>query len=195
MSDVRRRAPLGRDYFERLYERSDDPWGFETSAYERAKYRRTLEALDNRRFHRALEVGCSIGVFTALLAPRCDELVAIDVSERAIARARARLAGVPGVRLVRAGIPAELPPGPFDLIVCSEVLYYLTADVLRNAAAALEEALAPGGTLLAVHWTEPTRHYPLQGDEVHDLLTGQLNLDLTYSLREQHFRLDRWEQA
>ena len=88
-----RRDRLGREYFEDLYEGSPDPWGFETSTYERSKYERTLGVLGNRRFRRALEVGASIGVFTEMLAPRCDELLAVDASERAVAAARERLAG------------------------------------------------------------------------------------------------------
>jgi predicted TPR repeat methyltransferase len=77
---------LGREYFEELYAESDDPWNFEASEYERKKYGRTLEVLGERRFERALEAGASIGVFTEMLAGRCDELLAVDVSERACSR-------------------------------------------------------------------------------------------------------------
>jgi predicted TPR repeat methyltransferase len=85
---------LGREYFEELYAKSNDPWNFETSEYERNKYRRTLEVLGERRFERALEAGASIGVFTEMLAGRCDELLAVDVSERAVVAARERLRAV-----------------------------------------------------------------------------------------------------
>ncbi len=64
-------------YFDDLYAHDPDPWQFETSAYEAAKYDATLDALPIERFASALEVGCSIGVLTARLAPRCDELLAI----------------------------------------------------------------------------------------------------------------------
>ncbi len=69
-----------REHFEELYKKSEDPWSFATSEYERRKYERTLDALGGRRFSQALELGCSIGVFTAMLAPHCDELVAVDTS-------------------------------------------------------------------------------------------------------------------
>lgn len=135
------------DWFEGLYQSRPDPWSFATSSYEAAKYARTLAALGppERRFARALEAGCSIGVFTELLAPRCDELVAIDASSTAVARASERLRGVPHVRVLRRTLPEELPPGPFDLIVCSEILYYWSADLLRELLAALESTLVPGG--------------------------------------------------
>ena len=63
-----------RQHFERLYSANPDPWGFQTSAYEQAKYRRTVEALGDRRFASVLEVGCSIGILTRMLAPRCDAI-------------------------------------------------------------------------------------------------------------------------
>src|SRR5579859_5981551 len=87
------RPRVAASFFEDLYERSEDPWSFATSEYERQKYAHTLSSLGARRFARALECGCSIGVFTELLASATEELVAIDVSERALARARRRLHG------------------------------------------------------------------------------------------------------
>ena len=118
------RKRLDREYFENLYAESLDPWGFETSEYERRKYERTLGVLAHRRFRRALEVGCSIGVFTEMLAPLCHELLAVDVSEKAIAVAEERLESIPQVRVELRRLPEETPEGPFDLIVASEVLYY-----------------------------------------------------------------------
>jgi predicted TPR repeat methyltransferase len=119
---------LGREYFEELYAESNDPWNFETSEYERNKYGRTLEVLGERRFGRALEAGASIGVFTEMLADRCDELLAVDVSERAEVAARERLSGRKHVVVERRTLPEEMPGGPFDLIVASEILYYFTKE-------------------------------------------------------------------
>ena len=115
---------LGREYFEGLYAESDDPWNFEASEYEQNKYARTLAVLGERTFRRGLEAGASIGVFTDMLANRCDGLLAVDVSERAVAAARRRLTGRRHVRVERRTLPEEMPHGPFDLIVASEVLYY-----------------------------------------------------------------------
>jgi SAM-dependent methyltransferase len=185
---------LERDYFEALYAAREDPWDFETSGYEAAKYEATVAALGDRRYGRALEAGCSIGVLTEMLAARCDALEAVDVSERAVARARARLAGAPRVRVERRTLPEELPKGPFDLIVCSEVLYYWSRALLLAALPPLVAALAPGGSLLAVHWRPETRTYPLLGDEVHDLLAERLGrLDHAVSRTEREYRLDRWD--
>jgi len=187
------RERLGREYFDELYARSRDPWGFETSEYERNKYERTLSVLAQRRYRRALEVGCSIGVFTAMLAPLCDELLAVDVSEAAVTVARQRLAGSPNVRLELRSMPEETPQGPFDLVVASEVMYYWPEDVMLSALRRFEEVLAPGGSLLAVHWRKETKTYPLQGDEVHDLLLGHTRLANTTTIVEHEYRLDLFE--
>ena len=162
---------LDREYFEGLYAASGDPWNFETSDYEREKYRRTIEVLGDRRFRRALEAGASIGVFTEMLAGRCDALLAVDVSEKAVAAARERLAGLDRVRVERRTLPEEM------------------LQMLDR----FEAALAPGGALLAVHWRRETRTYPLQGDEVHELLAANTRLTPTESVAEPDYRLDLFE--
>ena len=184
---------LGREYFEGLYAESGDPWSFETSDYERDKYERTLAALGARRFRRALEAGASIGVFTRMLADRCDELLAVDVSERAVAAARERLSGLGHVRVERRTLPEEMPEGPFDLIVASEVLYYFPREEMLAMLRCFERELARGGALLAVHWRRETKTYPLQGDEVHELLLKNTRLQRRVTTIEPDFRLDLFE--
>ena len=190
-----RRDRLDRDYFEDLYAESTDPWGFETSEYERRKYERTLESLGGRRFRRALEAGSSIVVFTAMLAPRCDELLAVDASERAVEIARKRLAEHGHVRIERRTLPEEMPEGAFDLIVASEVLYYLPREVVLEALRCFEEILAPGGVLVAVHWRKETETYPLQGDEVHELLVEHTRHTNVKTIEEPEYRLDVFESS
>ena len=184
---------LGREYFEGLYAESEDPWNFEASEYEQNKYARTLAVLGNRTFRRALEVGASIGVFTELLADRCDELLAVDVSERAVAAARQRLSGRGHVRVERRTLPEEMPDGPFDLIVASEVLYYFPREEMLTVLRGFERELARGGILLAVHWRRKTETYPLQGDEVHDLLVEHTRLLNKETIIEPDYRLDLFE--
>jgi SAM-dependent methyltransferase len=176
------RPRLGSAYFEDLYARDPDPWGFETSAYEAAKYDATMDALEGRRFHTGLEIGCSIGVLTQRLARQVDELLAVDVTETALERARER---VPNVNFERREIPEQFPDGRFDLIVCSEVLYYLDDAALAQTLDRLH------GTVLAVHWRHPTRTYPLKGDEVHDRLTQRFGPP-EYSRATPDYRLDRF---
>jgi SAM-dependent methyltransferase len=186
---------MSAEYFEELYRRDPDPWDLATSDYERAKYAETVAAVGARR-RRALEVGCSIGVLTARLAPLCDPLLAVDASAHAVEAARARLQGVAGVRVERRSVPRELPAGPFDLIVCSEVLYYWDPPGLAELWRDLRGALAPGGSLLAVHWRGPVRHYPQGGDAVHAALRADAgDLAVGLSLTRPAFRLDRFDRA
>jgi predicted TPR repeat methyltransferase len=186
---------LGREYFEGLYAESKDPWNFEASEYEQNKYARTLAVLGERRFQRVMEAGASIGVFTEMLAGRCEELLAVDVSERAVAVARRRLSGREHVSVERRTLPEDMPEGPFDLIVASEILYYFPREEMLTVLRAFERELAPGGILLAVHWRRETQTYPLQGDEVHDLLVEHTRLQNTETIIEPNYRLDLFEDG
>ena len=154
--------------FDRIYAADPDPWNFTTSRYEREKYAATLAALGDRRFAAGFEVGCSIGVFTRSLAARCDALLAVDVAEAALADARRRCAGLPGVRIERRQVPGEWPGGTFDVIVLSEVLYFLGAADIARSARLVAASLRPAGLALLVNWTGPT-DTPCTGDEAAEL--------------------------
>jgi SAM-dependent methyltransferase len=108
--------------------------------------------LNGRRFAKALEVGCAEGHFTAQLAPLVRSLLAADISQVALERAAVRCADCRNVSFMRLDLVADALPGTFDLIVCSEVLYYLDGlDVLELAVRKLAGALEPGGHLLTAH--------------------------------------------
>ncbi len=209
MPAERTELPRGRTpaaTFERLYQADADPWGYATDPYEQAKYRRTLDALGGGRFARALDVGCSIGVFTALLAPRCDAVTALDPSPTAVARAADRLGGQSNVQFVVGAVPERLPDGPFDLVVCSEVLYYLSPDSLIETLLGIEQRLVAGGSLVAVHFRagrlrrlmparrrRPAPPAPLTGDEVHALLRTHTRLATVHQERHARYLLDRFD--
>ncbi len=186
-------ARADAESFERLYAANPDPWGYDTSEYERGKYTATLAALDGRRFPRALEVGCSIGAFTELLAVRCEALTALDFSTRAVALARARLREHTHVSVLEASFPEQSPAGEWDLVVCSEVLYYLDPPTLAQATEWLRERLLEGATVLAVDWRGPTTTEPHDGDEVHELLRARLAGWHALEGRQPGYRLDRFD--
>lgn len=158
---------LTGDYFDRVYAGSADPWDFERSPYEAAKYAATVAVLPRPQYSRGLELGCSIGVLTRQLVPRCDRLVAVDVSEAALTQARARCADLAGVLFERCDIASEFPPGPFDLIVMSEVGYYFSRPDLERLRSRMSDSLTARGHLLLVHYTGET-NYPLTADAVHE---------------------------
>jgi SAM-dependent methyltransferase len=177
--------------FERLYRDSPDPWGYRTSGYERAKYAATLDALPNPAHGLALEVGCSIGVFTQLLATRCEHVVAIDFSRSAIELARQNLVGVRNVDLLQASFPEETPPGSWEVIVCSEILYYLEPPQLEEAIGWIKTQLGYGASVVVVSWRGIGAVEPLTGDEVHDRLAADLAAWHTLDARTARYRLDR----
>lgn len=160
----RRPTTLDPDYFKGMYATESDPWRFATSPYERDKYAATLAALPRARYASALEVGCSIGVFTHQLCPRCDALVGLDVVPSVLDAARARCADCPNARFMLAAVPGTWPEGRFDLIVISEVAYYLDRADLARLVARVEGAVLPEADIVLVHWLGVT-HYPLSGDD------------------------------
>ncbi len=188
------RRTLDAGYFERMYTGSADPWGFATRWYERRKYDLTLAALPRPRFANALEAGCSIGVFTADLATRCEQLLAVDTSAEAVRLATARTAHLPQVTVEQRRLPDQWPAGSFDLIVLSEIGYYFAAEDLSALVTAGRAALRPGGTLVAVHWRHPVADYPLGGDDVHDEFARRSDLERTVRHEEADFLLDVFQR-
>jgi SAM-dependent methyltransferase len=183
---------LGASYFAQIYQTNLDPWNFETSLYEKEKYLASLAALPLERYGRGFEVGGSIGVLTRMLADRCDRLLSIDVSSLAQGRAQVRCAEQSQVEFQIMQFPGETPNQTFDLIVLSEVGYYLSEKDLLIARDWIVNALRPGGHLLLVHWTPLVEEYPLTGDEVHDLFLAITPAPLTsvFSSRKTHYRID-----
>ena len=186
-------------HFEELYGQAHDPHCFDSNPFERQKYEDILAQLGERHYGRALEVGCSIGTFTEMVAPRCDELVAVDISLRAVERARTRLEGLDGVVVERRTLPLDMPPGTFDLIVCSDVMGYWHREVLLAGTSRLVEALRPGGQLVCLHWRGDYGVIP--GEQVHQLLAEHITLPHTVALLREDvgplgagYRLDCWER-
>ena len=180
-------VPPGSSFFHEMYDRFADPWGYETRWYEQRKYAISMAQLPQVRYRRGFEPGCSIGVLTAQLAPRCDSLLSCDLVPAAAEAAARRMAGYPHVEVRQAAIPAQWPAGRFDLIVMSEILYYFAGPELGRVIDKAVDALEPDGTLLAVHWRRPGRVQPRSGDEVHEILGRQPGLALLVSHREPDF--------
>ena len=178
-------------YFEQLYARDSDPWRFATSDYEREKYAATLAALPPGRFTRGFEVGCSIGVLTRQLAASCDALLAVDVSPTAVRQAGQRCADQPWVEFAVMNVPQEWPPGKFDLILFSEVLYYLGIDGIHAAAKRTLQSLAPNGSVILVNWHGPTDG-ACTGDEAAAIFAADCRPRLAPALqqRAEKYRLD-----
>lgn len=143
----------GRRFFDIRY-LQEDPWRLRESAYEAERHAELIATVPYEPC-RVLEIGCGEGVFTARLAtarPRLSRFVGIDISRRAVRRARGRCAPFAAVEIVQGDVARDLPPGPFNVIFCVEVLPYLgTATKIAAVGEAIAARLAPGGVLVASH--------------------------------------------
>lgn len=187
--------PTSAEFFEAKYRADADPWHFATDAYELRRYATTLDAVGPGPFASAFEPGCSIGVLTALLAPRCAALTAIDSSPSAVEAARERVADHPHVDVTTMALP-DMPVGPFDLIVFSEVGYYFDSDSLTCLVDRLVSRLAPQGRLVAAHWTGRSGDHVLDASTVHRTIDRQQELTSDIATRDEGgFLLGRWHRV
>ena len=179
-----------REVFEELYRTNSDPWQFEDSFYEHRKRALCLAMLPRPHFTAVFEPGCSIGVFTGELAGRADTVLSTDISERALELAGQRLATAGNVRLEQGTVPRDWPQGRFDLVVVSEIGYFLQHSELLEVAERSETSLTDDGVILLCHWRHPNEGWELTGDQVHDAFRARNGLRVIAEHREEDFRID-----
>lgn len=178
-------------YFDALHESTDDPWGFESRWYEERKRAILLASLPDREYREVLEVGTSTGVLSRELAGRASaRFVGVDVSEVALARAAERNRDLPHAAFERMTVPAEWPHGTFDLVVVSEVGYYLDPASLTALFDRIAAALAPAGALVLCHWRHTIVDRALTGDDVHAVFERRHDFVRLARHLEEDFVLD-----
>ncbi len=185
-------------YWERVYA-TPDPWDY-GSPYEQTKYRRTLALLPPGPVGHAVELACSEGRFTEMLAPHVGRLTASDISQTALDRARARCRAHDNIDYRRLDLFDDALPADLDLVVCSEVLYDLADRTeLARVCHRLTSMLAPGGHLLAAHAhvlkDDPTRtgfdwDSPFGATVIADTLAATPGLALERSMQSDLYRID-----
>jgi SAM-dependent methyltransferase len=184
-------------YFDTMYVASADPWELRTRWYEQRKYAITLSVLPRRRYRHAFEPGCSIGTLTERLTERCDVVTATDVAVAALRGAdlRLRQAGLrERVLLMKLSLDQPWPAGDFDLVVLSEVGYYLQADTLRAVLDRERRRLADA-TVVAAHWRHPVADYPIPGDQANEIIGATKGLHLIGSYRDVDVAIDVFDTA
>ncbi len=217
-------AAYSESYFDALYNDNSDPWQYQTRWYEKRKRDICLAILPQSHYNNAIELGCGNGVLSELLAQRCLSLVSIDGNQRAVQLAKARLEEVFHVKVIQGVIPNDLitlktsimddyhlsddtstNKPLFDLIVISEILYYLSPNDIDMVIAWTQQNLAMGGTLLCCHWRYAIEGFSMTGETVHQRLNDAFN----FANNEKHqfefnhqsqiidsdFLLDVWQRS
>lgn len=192
-----------RQYFETVFATRSDPWDY-TGAYEEIKYGQTLRLIPNALFKSALEIGCAEGHFTSKLAARVGQLVAADISQIALERAARRCAQFENISWLRLDLVNDPLPGSFDLIVCSENLYYLRdRQELDCIGRKLAAALKPGGYLLTAHAhlvidapAEPgfSWNHPFGGRVIGETIAALPGLKLVSEIRTDAYRIQLFQR-
>jgi cyclopropane fatty-acyl-phospholipid synthase-like methyltransferase len=191
-------ARLPNAYFDRMYEASADPWQLQERWYEQRKFAITLALLPLPRFRHAFEPGCSVGVLTEKLAGRCDRVTATDLVPAALEATGRRLkqAGVgEGVTLLRRSLDEDWPATDFDLVVLSEVGYYLEAATLREMLDRELPRLTNTATIVAAHWRHAVADYPMTGDETNDVIAATSGLHRIGGYRDDDVVVDVFDTA
>lgn len=180
-------------YFSGLYGASNDPYSVRTRWYEQRKRALLMAALPRPRYRRAYEPGCGVGELTLDLAARCDSVLASDFSEQAVQVATRRTGALPHVRVERQRLPADWPRDalPFDLIVLSEVAYFLDEGSVRQLAACCARSLVADGTLVACDWRPDFEERATSTRTVHETLAA-LGLYRVVLHEEADFLLQVW---
>ena len=180
-------------YFHSLYGSNDDPYALRTRWYEQRKRALLLAALPQPRYASAYEPGCGAAELTVALAERCDRLLAADFSPDAVRIARQRTAGLAQVEVARHRLPDDWPAATaaFDLIVLSEVGYFLDTAAMPRLLAACRTSLRPGGTLVACDWRPDFEERAQSTDGLHAALDS-LGLARIASHEESDFLLKVW---
>jgi SAM-dependent methyltransferase len=133
--------------FERLYQTNPDPWGQSGSDEAMTRYynwsRDRLVAalaplvyrLDGANVVKGLEVGCGLGHVTALLNRRlryCSDWVGIDISPRAIAKARLLyphgVFGVADILGKESLVPFNSSTPFYGVVLLNQILWYIIHD-------------------------------------------------------------------
>lgn len=185
-------GPTPDAYFDAVYARTDDPWHYRSRWFEARKRALLVAMLDRPRFRSAFEPGCANGELTALLAPRCDRLLAADRHPRAIEAATRRNADAPQVEVASIKVPWEWPQRSFDLVVVSEFAYYLAAEQVAWLAQRIRTSMDGDGLLVACHWLHPFDERACATAEVHRLLQAETGFQPIAEYREDDYCIQAW---
>lgn len=177
--------------FDAMYVGDDDPWRVTTSFYERRRLDVVLASLGRARYRSALDIGCATGHLSELLVTRADRVTGLDASAAALAVAASRTSAA-GVQWLQGTAPADIPDDTFDLIVLSEMAYFLDGPDLLATLRAVRRALRPGGEIVLADWRHRTENIPLDGPTVHRQVAAAMDLPLRARYEDADLMVEVW---
>jgi SAM-dependent methyltransferase len=141
---------------EYIDDHGEEIWNWSSPAGQRrwARRCRLFESFLGSHNHRVLEVGCGTGLFTKELAGTDNAIVAIDISERLILKAKERVSFRNVYFAVGNAYETGFKSESFDFIVGCSSLHHLD---LHPALKEFLRILKPGGRVL---FTEPNMMNP-----------------------------------
>lgn len=141
-----------RAEYEHKYGDKGDYFEYRTRPYELKKYRDTLDVVLRQRRDRGsvLETGCSVGVFTKMLAEHFDLVVASDISDQALRLASETVGPAPHVTYLRGKVESLEINRNFDVLMVAEVLLFVRERDSEKLLAMLDKHLSDDGIIVEV---------------------------------------------
>jgi len=187
--DSRTREMIAAPFDTMLEPGVEDPWHLDDSIYERRRLALVLACLGRDRYQRIMEIGCATGQLAEDLRERADQVVGVDASARALAVARTRSRAV---QWVHGAVPADFPDVDADVIVLSEIGYFLDGPDLLRTLRAARRHLRPHGEIVIADWLGDTSGIPLDGAHVHAQAATFFDLPLRARYQDADLVVEVW---
>lgn len=160
--------------FEEVYEAESDPWGIGDA--ESPRYNRYVELLRPYVKGSVLDIGCGMGALLARFRNEASELFGVELSRIAIERGVQRF---PFIQFYQGSATSmedvvAIDGRCFDVIICSDVIYYLEDRYKDRLIAWIGQHLAPGGKALIAAYC-PGKKY-LKPEELISLTESHLKI-------------------
>ena len=175
--------------FEEMYQKCKDPWHQDEKQVAEDV---ALSLLRNREYGRVLDIGCGKGRFTDLIKEVTKaEVIGVDISKTAVDLAREKYEGI---KFLDMEVPdLDFGDDEFDLVVCSELLWYVLPK-MKDLFLEIKRVLKRGGHFLIVqHFYSPEdqkygREFMQTSKDLIEMLPfevlqkGEVNKDSGYKL-------------
>jgi SAM-dependent methyltransferase len=143
-----------QDKFEQHYLSSSEPWNYSASGAEKLRFKRVMALA--RQFapkpEQVLDVGCSLGQFTVLMAGYANTTWAIDISPTAVKQCQENIGHkVEGIEfLVSTLADVDLPPASLDVIFYCDGInsHQISGEELAETVKKTRLLLKPGGIII-----------------------------------------------